>query len=400
MGINLRHFWRGRTDLLILFVMLSFVFGLWSFGVKIDKSSEGEIENELSIAYSETSKIITENQGVMKSVAGFYFGSSSVTTEELKTFLGTLFDGRVWGGVRLVEVWQDGKKIDEVVFGDSVGEVVFFDQSFEKDGRKLTIKTAISLDNLVNTISMSLSEKVGLEIVLDGKSVFETAKVKYRKEILQEKTVTFGGMNIDLRLAVDDKPSDTWVVFLGLGIILSFVIYALVFSMTTSGRSAEYMAKEMVGDLMKYKKAINSLDSHLVITDLDGNVIFANPAVFELTGFSEKEVLGGTPRLWGRQMSREFYRNMWDTIKNKKEVFKGEVVNKRKDGSSYTAYAVISPIIDENGELLGFVGSETDITERKQLEDEQKRMNELMVGREVAMVELKKRIAKLENEHV
>lgn len=399
MGINWRYFWRSRLDLLILFVMLGSIFGLWSWGVNRDKTSEEKIVKELTAVYSEALKVTNENQGVMKALVGFYFGSSEVTSEELKKYLETLFDGHIWGGIKQVEVLQDGISREKIVFEEG-GDLVYFEQAFLREDKNLTIKTAMDPEYLVNLAKKSLSSEGELEIMINDIVVYTTEKRVFRRRLESVKDLDFGGVSMRMKLTMEDSPSETWGVFLGLGTVLSFVVYALVFSMTNSGRSAQLLAKEIVGDLAKYKKAINSLDSHLVITDVDGRVVFANPAVFNLTGFSEKEVIGQTPRLWGRQMSREFYANMWDTIKNKKEVFKGEVLNKRKDGRFYTAYAVISPILDESGELLGFVGSETDITERKQLEDEQKRMNELMVGRELTMVELKKKIAKLETEHV
>lgn len=399
MGINWRYFWRSRSDLLILFVMLGSIFGLWSWGVKIDKTSEEKLAKESTAVYSEVLKISSETQGVMKALIGFYFGSSEVTSEELNKYLETLFDGQVWGGVKQIEVWQDGLRLEKIVFEEG-SDLIYFEQVFFRDNKALTIKTAMDPAYLVNLVKKALSSEDELEIKINDLVVYATEKSVFRRRLESVKELEFGGVRMSIKLTMEDSPSETWGVFLGLGTVLSFVVYALVFSMTNSGRSAQLLAKEIVGDLAKYKKAINSLDSHLVITDVDGKVVFANPAVFTLTGYSEQEVLGQTPRLWGGQMSREFYTNMWDTIKNKKEVFKGEVQNKRKDGRFYTAYAVISPILDENGDLLGFVGSETDITERKQLEDEQKRMNELMVGRELTMVELKKKIAKLETEHV
>ncbi len=155
----------------------------------------------------------------------------------------------------------------------------------------------------------------------------------------------------------------------------------------------------MISDLAKYKLALDSASNHIIITDTDGKVLYANKSVERLTGYSREEIMGQTPRLWGKQMSPEFYQQMWKTIKEDKRVFEGELINKRKSGELYTAKTTISPIIDEaTGGLVGFIAVEEDITARKRSESEILSLNKAMVGRELKMVELKARIAQLEGQ--
>lgn len=155
-------------------------------------------------------------------------------------------------------------------------------------------------------------------------------------------------------------------------------------------------------ELEKFRLIIANAGEHIIITDKDGKIIFANKAVERITGYSNAEVIGKRPSLWGAQMPKEFYQNMWDTIKNKKQRFQGEITNKRKNGELYVAESDIAPILDENGNVEYFVGIERDITQfrkaQKELQDkfaEVSRLNSLMIGRELKMVELKKEIAKL-----
>lgn len=132
----------------------------------------------------------------------------------------------------------------------------------------------------------------------------------------------------------------------------------------------------------------------MIITDPEGLITYANPAAQRLTGYSWEEMQGQTPRLWGKQMSTEFYQEFWETIKTRRKVFQGEINNKRKTGEVYQAFATVSPILDRDGvTLLGFVGVEYDITERKKAERDLQRMNDLMIGRELKMAELKKQLA-------
>ncbi len=117
-------------------------------------------------------------------------------------------------------------------------------------------------------------------------------------------------------------------------------------------------------------KAFEHSTNHLVITDIDGQIIFANKAAETMTGYSFEEMKHNTPRLWGRMMPREFYDNLWDTIKNKQKPFDGEIKNRRKNGEEYEAIVHISPIFDDNNNLIGYIGSEEDITQLKKTEKE------------------------------
>lgn len=121
-------------------------------------------------------------------------------------------------------------------------------------------------------------------------------------------------------------------------------------------------------ELKKFKLVIDNTSEHIIITDTEGIVIYANPAVESITGYSHEEVIGAKPSLWGQQMSKEFYEEMWHTIKKDKRTFSGEIINKRKNGDLYTAKSMISPILNDDGEIEFYVGVELDISKEKALE--------------------------------
>ncbi len=200
-----------------------------------------------------------------------------------------------------------------------------------------------------------------------------------------------------ISLTREVKPSMSINMIFIVGVLLSFMLYAMVFGLSTANARAENIAREKTFELEKFKLALDSTSAHAIITDANGIILYVNKAAELLTGFSKEEVLGKTPSLWGRQMPDDFYKLLWKTIKTERKVYKGEILNKRKNGELYTASAVISPIISsENNDLIGFVGIEEDVTIRKKNEDELRRMNDLMIGREIKMAELKKEIAKLQ----
>lgn len=124
-------------------------------------------------------------------------------------------------------------------------------------------------------------------------------------------------------------------------------------------------------DLEKFKSAVEGVSEHIVITDNEGMILYANKAVSKITGFSNAEIMGkkvGNKKLWGGLMPKVFYETLWKTIKTDKKMFSGEVNNMRKNGEKYVAVASISPILDQNGKVVFFVGIERDVTHEKEVD--------------------------------
>lgn len=126
--------------------------------------------------------------------------------------------------------------------------------------------------------------------------------------------------------------------------------------------------KNTENNLKKFQLAVDNASDHIIITDKNAKIIYANKAVERITGYEIKEIIGANPSLWGGQMPRSFYKGLWKTIKNGKRPFVGNIINKRKNGEKYFAQIKISPILDENGEVEFFTGIERDVTEEKKIE--------------------------------
>jgi len=119
-------------------------------------------------------------------------------------------------------------------------------------------------------------------------------------------------------------------------------------------------------DFKKIHFALLHSSIPILVTDSAGKIIFANKGIESMTGYSMKEVLGKTPSIWGGQMDEVFYKNLWDTIKNQKKIFIGELVNKNKNGQLYPVEVDISPILNKVGEVKFFVGTEHDVSRAKE----------------------------------
>lgn len=122
-------------------------------------------------------------------------------------------------------------------------------------------------------------------------------------------------------------------------------------------------------DLGKYQLAVENVSDQIVITDADGMVLYANKAAEKITGFPREEIVGTKAGVkWGKLMENELYERLWREIKGEKISFEGEFNNRRKSGEQYTAEAKISPILDNDDNVIFFVGIERDVTKLREVD--------------------------------
>jgi two-component system sensor histidine kinase/response regulator len=115
--------------------------------------------------------------------------------------------------------------------------------------------------------------------------------------------------------------------------------------------------------------AVTQAADGVIITDCTGIIQYVNPAFTTMTGYSAEEVSGKNPRVLksGRQSSA-FYKSLWGTIQ-KGEIWHGELINRRKDGSVYTEEMTITPVRDADGKTTGYIGIKQDVSERRRQEE-------------------------------
>lgn len=113
--------------------------------------------------------------------------------------------------------------------------------------------------------------------------------------------------------------------------------------------------------------AIQQAGEAIVITDATGAIQYVNPAFEEVTGYRKEEVLGQNPRiLKSGQHDQEFYQNLWQTITSGL-IWRGRIVNRRRDGTLFTEEATISPVFDDKGRIVNFLAVKKNITQELEM---------------------------------
>lgn len=144
------------------------------------------------------------------------------------------------------------------------------------------------------------------------------------------------------------------------------------------------------GSLTEIRRYFDNLTGYLLVTDSHAHILYASKSLEKSSGFLMKEIIGKTPgRLWGGNMSKDFYKNMSETLAIKKMPFVGEVNNKKKNSIGMMETLHIQPILDKKGKVIYYIAVQPKFTTKKQadafkkefvafMKDKKKRPSEFM----------------------
>ncbi len=137
--------------------------------------------------------------------------------------------------------------------------------------------------------------------------------------------------------------------------------------------------KRAEGQLRLQGVALESAANGILITDAAGKVLWVNAAFTRMSGYAAADIVGGTPRLLrSGAHDASFYRALWETIEAGR-VWRGEIVNRRRDGSLYVEDQTITPVRDDEGRVTHHIAIKQDVTERKELEKLRESLTRTMV---------------------
>lgn len=119
-------------------------------------------------------------------------------------------------------------------------------------------------------------------------------------------------------------------------------------------------------------RCVEDCSEAIMITDQNNKLVYVNPKWESIYGYSAKEALGETPRiLRAENQGLSFYKKMWEDILNpEKGYWRGELVNLTKEGDKVPVLLTITPFLDENRKVTGYMGIAVDMREEKKLEQQ------------------------------
>jgi len=154
-------------------------------------------------------------------------------------------------------------------------------------------------------------------------------------------------------------------IFIILSITGAFFIAALLFFLRRNEQAKTSALKKH----FILSQALEYSGEAAIIASTSGIIAFVNDAFTQMTGYSVEETIGNNPSMLSSgNQNKEFYKNLWTTIKSG-GIWRGELVNKKKDGSLYPALMTIAAIHDENGIITHYVANQRDLSEHKALEE-------------------------------
>jgi PAS domain S-box-containing protein len=135
-------------------------------------------------------------------------------------------------------------------------------------------------------------------------------------------------------------------------------------------------------------KAINWVRDNIIITDVNGIILWCNDSTFHQMGYSEEELLGKKSNVFRHpETSPDIYSKMWDDIKNKKIQWNGKIKNLKKDGATCIHELTINQVLNKKNEIEFFVCIQRDITEAENMKMEIK--NKIRKAQDLVSKQLK-----------
>ena len=242
---------------------------------------------------------------------------------------------------------------------DYSGKVIF------SDDQSIVGKSFSDNESFLEALRGNVIAEIGQKVKPENVSEqgYEQLLEVYVPIIFKGKNVPAGVIEAYFKLDnVNSQIKETQTILIAAVITFTLISFGLLFIVF---RLIVYKQIERIN---LQAMALDNVSDHVIISDLDGIILYVNKAAEKLTGYSKDEMIGKRPSLWGKQMPKEFYEKMWKTIKIEKNDFKAEITNRRKDGVEYEAEIKISAVLDKNSNISFFVGIERDITREKEID--------------------------------
>lgn len=213
--------------------------------------------------------------------------------------------------------------------------------------------TLLALDSLVFTFGTFWADPNLIDIIR-GNLVIRTLLSLFATPI-----ITF-------YLNLQSKSPDTHLIYRSWDELVSKAKYDQDLS---ASREKINELQNLQSQLRRFQTAVEHSNEMMIFTNPEGIVLWANPATELITGFKNRDIVGRKAGLlWGKLMPKNFYENLWSTIKIKKTFFSHEIQNHRSSGARFWSVLTIYPLLSPSGQIEFFVATQRDITHEKEID--------------------------------
>jgi two-component system cell cycle sensor histidine kinase/response regulator CckA len=136
--------------------------------------------------------------------------------------------------------------------------------------------------------------------------------------------------------------------------------------------------KHAIDSLQKFSSAVEQTADLVMITDRQGTIEYVNPSTLALTGYSRDEMIGHNVNMVRSDRHPEsFHENVWKTIEAGRP-YRGEFINRKKDGNLFIESKTITPIKDEHGRITHYLSTGKDVTEHRMMAEQLRAANDML----------------------
>jgi two-component system CheB/CheR fusion protein len=197
----------------------------------------------------------------------------------------------------------------------------------------------------ISTFASNFSDSVRLSIIADSNKVLKSANIVVKE--------------------IKDLEGNHYLKRITPFISKMKIVEGVVITLTEINK-----LKQAEADLLKMNQAIYQSPASIVLTDSEGLISYVNPKFEEMTGYSKNEAMRKpTNILKSGHHDEAYYNQLWKTV-NRGDTWRGEFLNKKKNGQTFWEFASISPIKNKKSETTGFVKVGEDVSEVKQIQKE------------------------------
>lgn len=228
--------------------------------------------------------------------------------------------------------------IDLIIDGYLKYSIFYMAKNDYKHAYEYYKKSSTIRDSLYSNFSMKIAEI---------QNVFETEEKNRELELLRLK----------------DKHSSFIKIFFIVASIILLILACWLFYLFLMKKKEVKVRKKIEREQLRLTSIVSQAKESILMTDLKGDIVYANKFFENLTGYDMDEVIGKNPNLLQSGLTKQVvYQELWETLSNNK-VWNGTFINKRKDSSLYYESATIFPIKDKTGKVINLASVKRDITE-------------------------------------